>query len=273
MLWSSWWEWGSSLRVAAVKLLLAQTLLVLVAALGGCVSTSDQKGQPNPNAALQQHVQLGVTYLGEGNRQMARVHLLKALELDKNSAAAHNGMALLFQLEKEDKLADQHFRKAIASDKNFTAARNNYGVFLFKAQRYSDAYRQFEAASEDTAYQLRPQVFHSLGVCAERLEKPKEAQAAWLRAIELKPDFAMPYLELAEHYYNANDFNQASRYYRAFDQLSKPHPRGLWLAVRLANHSGDKDQQASKGLALEKLFPASKQNREYQEWLKNEAQH
>lgn len=245
-------------------------LTVLVSA--GCTTTiTGRETKVSPDRALDTHINLGMQYLGEGNRDMARFHLLKALGFDSRSAAAHNGMALLFQMEMEHELADKHFRKAISSDSGFTTARNNYGVFLFKQQRYEEAFDQFAKAGDDTAYKMRPQVFYSLGVTAEQLGRFEAAEEAWGKALTLAPRYAKPYLELSEHYFLQKDFEKARNYLIAFDKLARPEPRSLWLAVRLADHFGNKDRLASKGLALEKLFPNSRENLEYQKWLKNDA--
>lgn len=260
--------------IAVLKKRRAALLLVIaLLAMAGCTTaTPSGSAKASASKALDQHVQLGLSYLGKGDRKMARTHLLKALEKDKRSAPAHNGMAMLFQLELENELADEHFRKAISYDKDFTAARNNYGVFLFQQERYEEAYRQFTAAGKDTAYDRRPQVFFSLGVTAERLGKTKEAEEAWIKAIALEPGYGMPYLELGEHFYNLQDYEKARGYLEYYDKTTRPQARSLWLDVRLSQHFGDRDRQASKGLALEKLFPGSRENQEYQEWLKHEAQ-
>jgi type IV pilus assembly protein PilF len=50
----------------------------------------------------------------------------------------------------------------------------------------------------------------------------------------------------------------------------RPTPRGLWLGVRLEHQLGNKDAEASQGLALRNLFPNSRENQEYQNWLNDE---
>jgi len=257
------------LRGCTLQTFIAGFLVVAVLGLAGCTTTGST-GSSRSNA-LDDHIQLGLNYIGEGNRQMARTHLLRALELDKRSPGAHHGMALLFQLELEKDLAEKHFKQALAADRNFTRARNNYAVFLFQEGRFEDAYRQFEIAGEDVNYEMRPPVFYGLGVAADRLGKSAEAEEAWLKAIALTPRYASPYLELGDLYLRQEKFALARRYLEAYDQLAQPQARSLWLAVRIARHFGDKDAEASKGLALEKLFPDSRERREYEKWRKNEA--
>ena len=244
--------------------------LLCALAVAGCATSGDRSAGDRQDS-LDNHIQLGLNYIGDGNRQMARTHLLRALEIDSRSAGAHHGMALLFQMELEKGLAEKHFKQAFAYDRNFTRARNNYGIFLFQEGRIEDAHEQFRIASDDVNYDLRTQVFYSLGLTADRLGRDKEAEDAWNRAIALTPRYALPYLELGELHLRRGDPGQARRYLDAYDQLAPPAARSLWLAVRVAHQLGDRDAKASKGLALEKLFPDSRERGEYQEWLKNEA--
>ena len=100
-------------------------------------------------------------------------------------------------------------------------------------------------------------------------EKVLNDVLAWSRAIALNPRLAMPYLELADYHFAAGDIPQAARYLAAYDQLARPSARSLWLGLRIEHRYGNKDAVASKALALTKLFPYSRENLEYQEWLKN----
>jgi type IV pilus assembly protein PilF len=253
-----------------MRTLLAGATLVAILSVAGCVSQGPARQQSAMDQALQDHIQLGFGYLGEGNREAARFHLRKALEIDKNSPGAHNGMALLYQMQLENELAEKHYRKAIALDKGFSSARNNFGVFLFQQQRFEEAYEQFAAAAADTGYNLRAQAYLSQGIVARRLDRPDEAVQAWRKAVALDPNLAGAYLELARFYFDNGDYPRSREMLQKYDRLGKPQPQSLWLAVRLEHRFGNRDAMASKGLALEKLFPYSKENLEYQKWLKND---
>ena len=242
----------------------------LVACLLLLVACTSPAPKSSPEKALQDHIQLGLNYIREGNRDRARFHLQRALSLDSRSPGAHDAMALLLQTEKEYKLAEKHYKLAISYDKSFTRARNNYGVFLYDLERYDDAYRQFRIAGDDVTYRLRPQVLNSAGITAYKIGKVEDARDAWEKALVLEPRYALPHLELAEYYFDKQDFANARNYLEAFDKLSQPQPQSLWLAIRLESHFGNKDAVASKGLALKKLFPTSEENRLYQAWLSDD---
>lgn len=255
--------------------MLVAVLATLLAA--GCATKVETKGggRLKPIAmdqALQDHIQLGLSYVGEGNRDSARHHLVKALEIDPRSPGAHNGMALLYQMEQENTLAEKHYKRAIGYDRNFTRARNNYGVFLVQQERLDEASEQFRRVTDDTGYGLRAQAFVNLGIVASRLGRQDEAVQAWNRAVVLNPRLAQPYLELAEYHVARDDYPEAGRYLAAFDSLAMPSARSLWLGLRIEHRFGNKDAVASKALALSKLFPYSQENLEYQEWLRHEQQ-
>lgn len=259
-------------RGAMSRVWLAAPLLALLMT-GGCAPQPGAAGRAAPvsmQQALEDHIQLGLGYIGQGNRESARHHLNKALEINANSAGVHNGLALLYQMEQEHALAERHYKRALSLDRDFTRARNNYGVFLVQQQRVEEAYRQFKLAVRDTSYELRPQAFLSLGVTANMLGLEEEAVEAWSRAIALQPRLPAPYLELADYYHRTGDYPQARRYLAAYDSLAAPSARSIWLGLRLEHRFGNQDGVASKALALTKLFPYSQEYLEYQEWLANE---
>lgn len=219
---------------------------------------------------LETYVKLGLGYLREGNRGGARLNLLKALETDPRSAAANNGMALLYQLEKDNKLAEEYYRKALKYDANYTAARNNYAVFLLREGKNEAAYKELAQAALDLEYPRRSRVYVSLGLAAMRLGKTEEAVAAWEKSLNLNPSMVPSYIELATVYFDKKDLPRAKRYLTQYEDLAGPRARALWLAVRLEDAFGNKDAVASKALALEKMFPYSQQYLDYKQWSKNQ---
>jgi type IV pilus assembly protein PilF len=222
--------------------------------------------------ALGSYIELGLGYIGQNNRDQARLNLLRALEIDSRSPGANNGMALLYQLERDSARAEEYFKKALSYDRDFTQARNNYAVFLATQKRFDEAFVQFDLASRDVNYQLRPQVFLSLGAVASKLGKTREATDAWERALALDKELPGPYLELANMYFERGDFPEAKRYLDRHAQLAQPSARSLWLAVRLEDAFGNADGVASKGMALRNLFPYSREAIAYQKWVQDRGQ-
>ncbi len=253
-------------RIGRQKWLVVAALLA-VSLLAGCVSSTRDADRASMKEALQDYIQLGLGYLGEGDRDSARYHLQKAQKIDNRAPGVHNGLALLYQVEMEYELADEHYRKALSLDPRFTRARNNYGVFLYQRERYEEAYEQFSRAAADTDYRLRAQAFLSKGIVARQLGRQDEAVEAWRRALALNPRLATAYLELASHYYAQEDYVQARRMLEQYDERAQPSSRSLWLGVRIEHAFGNRDARESHAMALQKLFPYSSEALEYQQWL------
>lgn len=221
--------------------------------------------------ALETYIKLGLSYLRDGNRDGARLHLQKALETDSRSGMAHNGMALLYQMEKEDELAEQYFKKALSLEPGLTAARNNYAIFLMRQDRYDEAYDHLVRAATDLDYQRRSRVHLTLGEVAAELGKKEEAVAAWEKAINLNPRMAAAYFALAQVYFDRGELPRAKQYLDRYSELQGPRAPALWLGIRLAAAFENENGVASKALALEKMFPYSQEYLDYQAWEKSRA--
>lgn len=248
-------------------MILRVALLFLFAGLmAGCISS----GSGNPmrtsegrNEARDAYIQLGIGYLQQGEASRAKTPLRKALELDPDSADAHAALALVFQTEMENKLADEHYRKALSS-RNDARILNNYGSFLFEQKRYEEAMERFAKAAEDNLYPERSRVFQNMGMTALQLGQRDQAETYFTRALRLDSRQPRALLELALLAYEAKDYVPAKRYYTSFSSLSEQNARSLLLGIRLANIHQDRDQAASLGLQLKRLYPGSP---EYQQFL------
>jgi type IV pilus assembly protein PilF len=231
------------------------------------VSDATDNRNQQREESLDTYLKLGFGYLRERNSRGARLYLQKALALEPKSAAAHNGMALLYQYEKDVELAEEHYIKALGYDPEHTSTRNNYGVFLTQSGKYQKGYEQFTIAAKDFDYLGRAQVYLSLGQTAAQLGKTEEAVEAWQKCIAIDPNMAGAYFELAKRYLDGNNLPLSKQYLDKYAELAGPTAHGLWLGVRLERAFGNKDGEASKGLALQNLFPYSSENLEYQQWL------
>lgn len=241
-------------------------LLTFAGLISGCVSSGTVdplRTAEGREQAINAYIQLGIGYLQQGEASRAKAPLGKALELDPNSADAHAALALVFQNEMEYQLADEHYRKALSS-RNDARILNNYGSFLFEQKRYKEALERFTKASEDNLYSERARVFENMGMTALQLGLREDAETYFTRALRLDSRQPRALLELAVMAYESQDYVPAKRYYDAFSSLSEQNARSLLLGIRLASIHQDRNQAASLGLQLKRLYPGSL---EYQQYL------
>jgi type IV pilus assembly protein PilF len=247
---------------------LRPALLLLTASLvAGCVSTGNvdpMKTGKGRDEARDAYTQLGIGYLQEGATERAKVPLKKALELDPASADAHAALALVFQIEMEPKLADEHYRKALSQRSGDARLLNNYGSFLFEQKRYQEALERYQQAAQDTLYPERSRVFENLGLTALMLKQREQAKAYFERSLRLNSRRPRALLEMAMISYEDKLYVPARGYYESYTVLAEHDARSLLLGTRLARIFEDRDNAASLGLQLRRLYPGTP---EYQQYL------
>jgi len=242
-------------------------LLVIASLLAGCVSTGDispMKTDKGRDEARDAYTQLGLGYLQEGASERAKVPLKKALELDPSNADAHAALALVFQIEMEPKLADEHFRKALSQRSGDARLLNNYGSFLFEQKRYDEAFERYQQAAQDNLYPERSRVFENLGLTSLKLQQRDQAKTYFERSLRLNSRQPRALLEMAVLSYEDKDYVPARGYYESYKGLSGQNARSLLLGTRLARVFEDRDDSASLGLQLKRLYPGTP---EYQQYL------
>ncbi|GAB1269225.1 type IV pilus biogenesis/stability protein PilW [Aurantivibrio infirmus] len=244
-------------------------IILFVSGITACVTTVEGGGNKNatPERALGSYIQLGFGYLQAQNREQARINFNKALGIDRKSVEANEGMALLHQLNGEAKLAEDFFKAAIRYDGTFARVRNNYGNFLFQHERYEEAYKQFEVAGNDLNYERRSVALVNLGRTALKLGNVERAEALFDHALGLDPKLVSALEELAELKFNKGEYALAKSYIDQYGKITKHSARTLWLGIRLERIFGNKDNEASYGLALRNLHPYSQEYLDYKQSL------
>lgn len=255
---------GKAVSMGKLAAVLCLVLLV------GCVNTTTSRFTNNTNKAqaLEKYTDLGLVYLQKGDTIEAMRPLKRALELDSKSPDVHAAFAMLFQLEKDNARADKYFHNALdySEGVNQTRIRNNYAGFLFNIERLIDACEQLRLASDDAFYERRATVYENLGVCYQRLGKNADALAAYERAINIDDTRGRALLEASYLQFKNDNFVKSGEHHSSYQRMVRyrmvsSSAKGLWLGVKLARHSGDKNAEASYELKLRNLFPDSPENK------------
>lgn len=243
-----------------ILLLLAGTIL------SGCISTTEGgfTEEASPEKALEQRVTLARQYIRDGNWERATLNLQLAKDIDANSPFVYEAYALLYQQTGENDLAEENFKKAVKLDGDCSRCRNNYAAFLFMQERYGEAEKQLQYVVKDTLYPARPRAFVFLGLCRQKLFDPVGAEEAFRTALTMERTNQIALLELATIRYDAEDYVTAVQYYDTYKRLARQQSaRGLWLGVRLAQATGNRDAEASHAMALSNRFPNSAEYQAY----------
>jgi len=247
------------------------SLIFIAMALSGCITTVDGHSERkiDKEKVLSNQIELGMGYLGQKDREAARFHFEKALKVNRNSAEATSGMGLVSQYEGEPELAEKYFKRALKLKKDFAQGYNNYGSFLYGKNRFDEAYNNFSKAAAVVGYRNRSGALTNLGRAALELGRIEKAQASFEHAVKLDPRQSISLIELADMYFDKEDYAEAKKMLDQFEKVARSTPRSLWLGLRIEQIFENRDKAASYALALKNLHPYSKEYLNYKKMNKN----
>lgn len=204
--------------------------------------------------AARLNVELGMSYLNQGNHPRAKSKLLRALELSPNLPEVQYAYAFYLETVGELVQAERLYLKAVRIDPKNGKSQNNYGAFLCRQGRYYEAEKSFLLALEDTSYNKTAEVLENAGLCVLQIPSVAKAEQYFERALKHDPKRYHALLELAIIKYKQNDIHLAQSYYATYSKVAQPTKRSLLLGLKLAEKTNDKDKQASIRLMLNAHF-------------------
>jgi type IV pilus assembly protein PilF len=246
---------------------LCPLLAITLGSLAGCVTTSSR---PEPaiaassEDAAEYNMQLGVSYLRQGNLPAARDKLEKALEQDPGLATAHTALGVVFERLEDPDGAEQHYRRAVELDGSDPDSLNALAVFTCaRKQKPKEALKLFDRAiaiplSVKTAN--RTMLYTNAGTCAKKVDL--ERSEAYLRgALKQDPKFPDALYQLADVSLERGNPLQARGFIERYLAAGKPTPAALWLGVRIEQALNDPAAAGRYGDQLRLNFPESSETR------------
>jgi type IV pilus assembly protein PilF len=246
-------------------------LLVSLVLAGAMACTIKEPSQDrlsqnrDPGRAIEINIELGMRYLKAGDLLSAHRVLNRAYEIDQESPAINNALALLYRAEGDQTMVEKHYQTALATDPAYSVARTNYGVFLFEQGRYAEALTHFELAAQDYQYANRFQVYENMGLCYLAQNDIASARGYFQRALQINPKLPISMLKLAEIAFLQKNTPLAEQYLQKVGEMVRSSPAQLWLGIRIYRELGDQNRVASLALALKNLYPDSPEYRAYSE--------
>ena len=231
-------------------------------ALAGCKSTSSTPlHAANQQQAAAANTQLGIQYMNEGDLNLAKMKLDRALEEDPGNPAVHSARAMLFErLSLPDK-ADEEFRTALKLAPHDPDVINNYAVYLCQNGRTNEGVKRFLEAAHNKLYDTPQAAYTNAGVCLRAAKRDDEARTDFEAAVQLRPNYAEAIFQLASLEFDHNEFAAARAHIDGYIGTYQETPDLLLLGVRVARSQGDvvAAQRFARRLQLD--FPGSDQTR------------
>jgi type IV pilus assembly protein PilF len=234
--------------------------LLALLLLAGCGSNAKKQTDKAHEAAVY-NVQLGITYMNQGDLERAKGKLDRALGQDPDSADVHSARATLFaRLGNKDK-ADEEFRSALRLAPHDPRMVNNYAVYLCQNGRYDEGVKRFLESARNPLYPTPEGAYTNAGVCLRAAKRDDEARTNFMRALQLKPSFDEAQFQLANLQFDHGEFAPARAGIDGFIGTYNATADLLLLGVRVARAQGDRLAAQRYARKLQLDFPGTDQAR------------
>jgi type IV pilus assembly protein PilF len=242
----------------------ARAALAALAAviLAACVSKSSHPlHMSNQHEAAADNTQLGIQYMNQGDLNLAKMKLDRALDEDPSNANVHSARAMLFERMNQPAKADEEFRTALRLAPQDPDVINNYAVYLCQNGRTDEGVKRFLEAAHNALYRTPQAAYTNAGVCLRAAKRDDEARVDFNAAIQVRPNYAEAAFQLAtldlDHGQLVAARTRIDGYIGTYDAT----PDLLLLGVRVARAQGDAVAAQRYARRLQLDYPGSDQAR------------
>jgi Tfp pilus assembly protein PilF len=165
---------------------------------------------PDKSKALADKYTQGMTLLKAGSYAEGEALMNEVLAVVPGFAPAHQALATAYATQGNVAAAEASYRKVIEFAPEDASGYLSLANFMAKQNKYEDAFKLLQDASPQFAQNGLMQF--ALGAAAFNLNKSDEAQAAFLKALEISPANAEPLFYLGSLAVSRNDTKQAIEY-------------------------------------------------------------
>ncbi|MDP3705127.1 MAG: type IV pilus biogenesis/stability protein PilW [Legionellaceae bacterium] len=206
-------------------------IIAICLALQSCQHAQDVKH--DEEAALY-NTQLGLAYLSQGDRSLAKRKLLMALAQAPNLPSANASMAYFMEKTGDMVKTEYYYRRAMLFAPGRGAQLNNYGAFLCRQGRYQQAERYFLLAVQDVQYDHTAAAYENAGLCVKAIPDDKKAVTYFQNALMQDPLRKQSLYELVRIELKQGQVAAATRHLQNYSSLVSHDPILTELAHSVA---------------------------------------
>jgi type IV pilus assembly protein PilF len=239
------------------------SVVSLLAIMAGCVTTKSPH-LTNEHAeadAAADNVSLALAYMQEGNLARAKEKLDRGLQEDPRNANLHSVYALFYERINEQKQAESEFREALRLAPGDPGQLNIYGGYLCRQHRVDEGVTKLLQVATNPLYRTPELAYDNVGVCLVTVHRDEEAESAFKRALNARPDYAEGTYQLAELELAHGRALEARTCIEKFIAQYNPTPELLLVGVQAARTLGDQRSAAQFEKIMRADFPGSEQVR------------
>jgi type IV pilus assembly protein PilF len=247
------------------------SVVCLLMLVSGCVTTKSPRlseGHVAADAAAD-NVQLAMAYMQAGNLARTKEKLDRAMQEDPSNPNLHSVYAMFYERINDQKKAESEFHEALRLAPGDPAQLNFYGVYLCHQNRVDEGVTKLLQVANNPLYRTPEAAYDNIGVCLLTVHRDEEAESAFKRALNARPDYAEGTYQLAALEMAHGRALEALTRINKFLAQYNPTPELLLAGVQSARTLGDARSAAQFTKILRADFPGSDQARA----LSADAQH
>lgn len=211
-------------------------------------------------------LELASAYFGQGQAVTALDEVKRALLVDPENVGAYNLRGLIYASLGEVALADESFRRALSIAPADADSLHNYGWFLCRQRRFTEARSRFTAALAVPQYREPSKTLLAQGVCEAAAGDLPAAERLLLRSYELDAGNPATAFNLAEVLLRRGDTDRARFYLQRVNQVpERVNAQTLWLAVRIERKRGNLAAAEEWAQQLRSRFPNARETTAYEQ--------
>ncbi|MEN7548748.1 HEAT repeat domain-containing protein [Rapidithrix thailandica] len=155
-------------------------------------------------------VALGVYYSNLGEHALAEKAYKRALELDHLQNPARINLATMYNGQGRNQEAIALLRTVIAQEAEYGPAYYSLGLLLAETGKLAEAEQNLQLAAEKVGN--NPRIFYNWGLALQQLNRPEEAEKAYLKGLDLTPESGDLHYALCVLYIQQKQFANARKH-------------------------------------------------------------
>ncbi len=234
-------------------------LMVLILLLAACSTSGGKDEEANKRKMAETNTSLGQGYMQRGQYEISLEKLKRAIANDATYAPAHTVLAVLYETIGEMELAEEEYLAALKYDPRDGDINNNYGAFLCRSGKGTDAEPYFINAVEDPFY-LTPEVAYSnAGNCFLEQGVLDKAESFLRQSLEYNDKLPLTLISMADVYYQTGKYLRARAFLQRYGSVGAWDKDSLLLGYRIESKLGDFESANRYRDELLEKFPNSRQ--------------
>ncbi len=237
------------------QLLTIPLLICLVACAS--LTTGDKLSSQKKREVAELNAQLGSQYLIQGKYEQAEKKFLKALEFGPKLAPARVGLGMVYEQQGKVLLAEENYQLALKLAPKDPDTLNNYGTFLCRNGRISEAEQYFLAVAQSPKNAHPERAYENAGICYLRVPNYTKSETYLRLALKESPELPQALFSMARISLETENYIKARGYLRQYHELNGQSAQSLQLAIEIEERFGVEDQANLYRTLLLQKFPDS----------------